>query len=95
MIETNINEKLVKRHECAYLLTEKRFSDDEAWSDYSQKKFYINETIKAANISHYGEAIVYIEYVEDGDFWVAHCDEYATVIKYCPFCGIELERGNK
>jgi len=86
------NEKSAKKHECDYLLTEKRFSDDEAWSEYSQKKFNISKTIKDADISHYGEAIAHIEYVEEGNFWVAHCDEYATVIKYCPFCGKELDR---
>lgn len=41
-------------------------------------------------ISCYGPAISKIEYVEKFDTWVAHCDEYATFINFCPFCGKEL-----
>lgn len=41
-------------------------------------------------ISNHGPAIRHIEYVPNMNIWVAHCDEYATVIKYCPFCGEEL-----
>jgi hypothetical protein len=41
-------------------------------------------------IPNHGPAIVYIEYVPDMDIWVAHCDEYASIINYCPFCGEKL-----
>jgi wobble nucleotide-excising tRNase len=41
-------------------------------------------------IPNHGPAISHIEYVSSMNVWVAHCDEYATVIKYCPFCGEEL-----
>lgn len=45
---------------------------------------------RIGTISNHGEAIRYIEYAPELNVWVAHCDEYATVIKYCPFCGEEL-----
>ena len=45
---------------------------------------------KMGNIPNYGPSIRYIEYAPDLSMWVAHCDEYATIIKYCPFCGEEL-----
>lgn len=74
--ETNEDGKIVKKHKC----------DPSLRSDY---KF--NDMIKAADISNYGPAISDIEYTEEGNFWVAHNDEYVTVIKYCPFCGEKLE----
>ena len=56
-------------------------------------------------IPNHGPAIRHIEHVPDfgviknhevifENVWVAHCDEYATVIKYCPFCGTELNDWN-
>jgi hypothetical protein len=72
----NDDGKIVKKHRC----------DSPPEGDY---KFA--EMIEAAGISNYGPAIGYIEYVEKGNFWVTHNDEYATVIKYCPFCGEELK----
>lgn len=35
----------------------------------------------------YGEAITEIIYHEEDKVWLASNDEYATVIRYCPFCG--------
>lgn len=48
------------------------------------------DLLEKADIPFYGPSIAVIEYVEEGDFWVAHCGEYATKIKFCPFCGGEL-----
>jgi len=41
-------------------------------------------------IYYYGPAITKIEFIEDTGAWVAHCDEYATIINFCPFCGMKL-----
>ena len=68
--------KVVKKHKC----------NPPPKSDYE-----FGEMIKAAGIINYGGAIGYIKYVEEGNFWVAHNDEYTTVIKYCPFCGEKLK----
>ena len=76
-------------HECRTKVDGK-ISSDEEWSAYIEKEEKIKEVLFASDISNYGEAIEYIEYVEKGDFWVGHCDEYATIIKYCPFCGKKL-----
>jgi hypothetical protein len=38
----------------------------------------------------HGSTIRKIEFDEEYDVWVAHCDEYGDVIKYCPFCGRKL-----
>jgi hypothetical protein len=38
----------------------------------------------------YAGAIGTIEYLKEDKMWVAHCDEYGTEIKYCPFCGMNL-----
>ena len=43
------------------------------------------------SIPNYGPAISRIEYVKEHLCWVAHCDEYATAINYCPFCGEKLQ----
>jgi len=83
------NERVVKRHECRPKVNKETTSDKE-WSVYIEKEEKMNEMLLASSISNYGEAIEYIEYVEEGDFWVAHCNEYATIIKYCPFCGKKL-----
>jgi len=39
----------------------------------------------------YGEAVTEISYYEEDKVWLASNDEYATVIKYCPFCGVRLD----
>ena len=46
--------------------------------------------IKMTGIPNHGPAISYVEYAPDLNAWVAHYNEYATVIEYCPFCGIHL-----
>lgn len=74
--------KLVKKHECAYLLEKESIS-------YKEK---IDKILQDVGIFNYGTAIAHIEYVEEDDFWVAHCDEYVTIIKYCPFCGEKLKQ---
>lgn len=90
MIEINDDGKSVKRHKCISLL-EKKHDSQEEMLEYLKKRDEINKMIIASGISNYGEAIGYIEYVEEGNFWVAHCDEYTTIIKYCPFCGEKLK----
>jgi len=42
------------------------------------------------DIPWYGPSITRIEYVKEHKRWIAHCDEYASIIKYCPFCGEQL-----
>lgn len=47
--------------------------------------------ITAGLIGGYGEAIGdKLYFREHGGFWVADNGEYASVIRFCPFCGIEL-----
>lgn len=75
-----MKKKVIKKHECNYLLERESIS-------YGGK---IDKMLDNAGISNYGPAIVHIEYVEEDNFWVAHCDEYVTIIKYCPFCGKKL-----
>jgi len=48
----------------------------------------------AKPMGSYGQAITNIEYHEGGG-WVANNDEYLTVIFFCPFCGIELDKLDK
>jgi hypothetical protein len=45
---------------------------------------------RLVGVADFGPSIRYIEYLDDPGVWVAHCDEYATIIEYCPFCGIYL-----
>jgi len=70
----------MKKHECAALKDRSQFNNE----------LENRQIIRGAgvNISVYGEAIVKIEYA--GDVAFAHCDEYATQINYCPFCGKKL-----
>ncbi len=38
----------------------------------------------------YGEAIGKIVFSEEYKIWHTDNDEYATIINFCPFCGIKL-----
>ena len=49
--------------------------------------------LRKSNDYLYGEAVTEIIYYEDDKVWLASNDEYGTVIRYCPFCGINLETG--
>ena len=54
------------------------------------EKAELNMDLKAQWISRHGPAVRYMQYVFNENKWVAHCDEYATLIEYCPFCGMKL-----
>ena len=41
-------------------------------------------------VAKHGPSIRYIQFIFNEGSWVAHCDEYATLIEYCPFCGMTL-----
>lgn len=53
--------------------------------DYSRSDIF--------NLGH-GQAIGYIEFDFNNKVWIAHCNEYGNVIKYCPFCGMTLPLKN-
>ena len=38
-----------------------------------------------------GGAIDEIQYNEKANLWHTYNNEYATIINFCPFCGIKLE----
>jgi hypothetical protein len=38
----------------------------------------------------YGEAVTEIIYHIQDKVWLASNNEYGTIIKYCPFCGVLL-----
>ena len=57
---------------------------------YDIKKEELKIDMKSQWVSSHGPAIPYIEYLFNDSKWVAHCDEYASMIEYCPFCGMRL-----
>lgn len=40
----------------------------------------------------YGQSIIEIINYNNEEYWWASCNEYATMIKYCPFCGDDLTK---
>ena len=42
-------------------------------------------------MTHYGHAITKIEWF-DRKWWAQTGSEYGTAIKFCPFCGLKLEK---
>lgn len=71
-------------HNCKEL----KDNEDISWGGTSKEK---SEAFRRARVSCYGPAVKQIVYVENLDIWVATNGEYATAVKFCPFCGVNLK----
>lgn len=51
----------------------------------------VRKEIVNAGVSDYGPAVGKIVYIPSIDAWIASNDEYATIVRFCPWCGKELK----
>ena len=64
---------------------EKKYHKCEEWKNFHKVKFLAPD-----DHSEHGSSINKIINYNNEKYWWASCNEYATMIQYCPFCGINL-----